>query len=72
MECYILPDGSYYDTNDMLRNKDGILLPDGLYKSGDDTILYEGIFSATMIWGSDEVRAVNEPIFDESLLKKAN
>ena len=72
MSCYILPEGSYFDSDDMLRNKDGVLLPDGLYKNGENVILYEGIFNESMAWGSNDAKRIEEPIIDEKLLRKAN
>lgn len=42
----ILPEGAYWDGEDMLHAKDGTLLPDGLYKDANgNVIIYEGNFN---------------------------
>lgn len=41
----VLPDGAYFDDDEMLRSKDGQLLPDDTYKMPDGSmLLYEGNF----------------------------
>ena len=64
METFVLPDGSFFDNEGMLRNKEGVLLPDGIYKHGEDILLYEGIFNSSMSWGEEQVKKIEEPIFD--------
>ena len=41
-----LPDGCYTDENELWHLPDGRLLADGLYRSGDGVMMYEGIFEA--------------------------
>ena len=42
----VLPEGCYTDENELWHLPDGRLLADGLYRNGDDIIMYEGIFEA--------------------------
>lgn len=40
---YRLPDGSYFDENEILRAPGGDPMPDGMYVDGDGNVLmYEG------------------------------
>ena len=64
MEFFLLPENSYFDEEGMLRNEKGVLLPDGIYKNGDEEILYEGIFNTTMNWDSSTVKKIDEPILN--------
>ncbi len=42
---YKLPEGAYFDEDDILRNPKGEKLPDGLYKCEDGSLIsYEGNF----------------------------
>ena len=69
MDSYVLPTGSYFDTEGLLRNREGVLLPDGFYKDGDNGILYEGIFESTMTWDENPPKKINEPILDPETLE---
>ena len=64
MKTFILPDGSFFDDEEMLRNKEGVLLPDGIYKDGENILLYEGIFNSSMSWGDEQPKKIEEPILD--------
>lgn len=41
-----MPDGCYTDESELWHLPDGRLLADGLYRNGDEVIMYEGIFES--------------------------
>lgn len=42
----VLPDGAYFDDDEMLHAPNGELLPDGVYETREgETFLYEGNFA---------------------------
>lgn len=46
MESQPLPQSFYFDQEDMLRDKDGNLLPDGIYLDEEgNPFIYEGNFA---------------------------
>lgn len=42
----VFPDGCYIDEKELWHLPDGRLLADGLYRNGDNIIMYEGVFEA--------------------------
>lgn len=48
-ESVTLPDGAYFDDDEMLHYPNGELMPDGVYRTQDgEVFMYEGNFAAKL------------------------